>query len=123
MKGSEIGGTFKIDPVAYTGSAVRAASRKGLSNRFNELLRYSNVDDMEPANQREMLVLQYRGRARRLALGMMKKWRSRIEKDEFESIVDLSLCEAAKLFKPGIGCSFTSYLFYHLFDPFDSESL
>ena len=83
-------------------------------NKFEELSHYANSDDMEPTTQREMLVLLYRERARKLAMSLMKRWRARVERDDFDSAVDLSLCEAARLFKPGVGCSFTSYLFYHL---------
>ncbi len=103
-----------VDGVSLQGNTARKTKGSGFTNRFEELAKYSNVDDMEPENQREALVLMYRGRARKLAMSLMKRWRARIEREDFESTVDLSLCEAAKLFKPGIGCSFTSYLFYHL---------
>lgn len=103
-----------VDGVSFLGNAARKPSLNGFTNKFEELTKYSNADDMEPENHREALVLLYRGRARKLAMSLMKRWRARIEREDFESTVDLSLCEAAKLFKPGIGCSFTSYLFYHL---------
>lgn len=99
---------------SLVGNVARRAIKVQSPNKFEELAKYSNADDMEPESHREALVLLYRGRARKLAMSIMKRWRARVEREEFESTVDLSLCEAAKLFKPGIGCSFTSYLFYHL---------
>lgn len=64
--------------------------------------------------QREQLVLKYRLKARKLGRSIMRKWQSRIDINELDSIVDLSLCEAAKRFNPTMGASFITFLFYHL---------
>lgn len=63
---------------------------------------------------RDDLVLNNRDKAKKLARSMLRKWRSRLELDEVDSVVDLSLCEAAMRFDPKRGASFITFLFYHL---------
>ena len=63
---------------------------------------------------RDELVISNRDKARKLARSILRKWRSRIDLDEVDSVVDLSLCEAAMRFDPKRGCSFITFLFYHL---------
>lgn len=63
---------------------------------------------------REEYVIRYRGKARKLARSILRKWRSRLDIQEVDSLVDLSLCEAASRFNPERGASFMTFLFYHL---------
>ena len=70
-------------------------------------------DTLSPLEQEEM-VLEHRIKARSLAHSILRRWHSRIEAEEVESIVDLSLCEAVKRFKRSKGASFITFLFYHL---------
>ena len=63
---------------------------------------------------REELIIQNRSRARKLARSILRKWHSRLDLEEVDSIVDLSLCEAAQRFNPQIGAGFMTFLFYHL---------
>jgi RNA polymerase sigma factor (sigma-70 family) len=64
--------------------------------------------------QQEALIMKYRAKARKLGRSMLRRWHSRMELDEVDSIVDLSLCEAVKRFDPYKGASFMTFLFYHL---------
>jgi len=64
--------------------------------------------------QQEALIMKYRPKARKLGRSMLRRWHSRMELDEIDSIVDLSLCEAVKRFDPYKGASFMTFLFYHL---------
>lgn len=64
--------------------------------------------------QQEALILKFRERARKLGRSMLRRWQSRMDIEEVDSVVDLSLCEAVKRFNPSIGASFMTFLFYHL---------
>lgn len=64
--------------------------------------------------QQEALILKYRAKARKLGRSILRRWHSRMDLDEVDSIVDLSLCEAVKRFDPFKGASFMTFLFYHL---------
>ncbi len=60
------------------------------------------------------LVLEYRVKARKLARSILRKWHARLDIQEVDSVVDLSLCEAVKRFDPKKGASFMTFLYYHL---------
>jgi len=64
--------------------------------------------------QQEALIIKYRMKARKLGRSILRRWHSRMDLDEVDSIVDLSLCEAVKRFDPLKGASFMTFLFYHL---------
>jgi len=64
--------------------------------------------------QREELVLEFRLKARKLGRSILRKWQARLDLQEVDSIVDLSLCEAVKRFDPSRGASFMTFLYYHL---------
>lgn len=64
--------------------------------------------------QQEALILKYRVKARKLGRSMLRRWHSRMDLEEVDSVVDLSLCEAVKRFDPHKGASFMTFLFYHL---------
>jgi RNA polymerase sigma factor (sigma-70 family) len=66
------------------------------------------------AQEREDLVIEFRLKARTLAHSILRKWHSRLDPQEVESIVDLSLCEAVRRFNKHKGASFMTFLFYHL---------
>jgi RNA polymerase sigma factor (sigma-70 family) len=69
--------------------------------------------DLSPAQQ-EALIVKYRIKGRKLGRSMLRRWNSRLDIDEVDSIVDLSLCEAVKRFDPTKGAGFMTFLFYHL---------
>lgn len=64
--------------------------------------------------QREQLILSHRDNGRKLARSMLRKWRVRLPSDEIDSVVDLTLCEAAARFEPSKGAAFMTFLFYHM---------
>lgn len=63
---------------------------------------------------RELLVINYRLKARKLGKSILRKWHARLDLEEVDSIVDLSLCEAVQRFDPRKGASFMTFLYYHL---------
>jgi RNA polymerase sigma factor (sigma-70 family) len=63
---------------------------------------------------KEKLILKSRNKARKLAKSLLRRWNARLDILEIDSIVDLSLCEAASRFSPDVGASFMTFLFYHL---------
>lgn len=63
---------------------------------------------------RARLILRSRLKARKLARSILRKWNARLDLNEVDSIVDLSLCEAAARFSPDMGASFMTFLYYHL---------
>ena len=64
--------------------------------------------------ERSELVLEFRMKARKLARSILRKWHARLDLQEVDSVVDLSLCEAVKRFNPTKGASFLTFLYYHL---------
>lgn len=64
--------------------------------------------------QQEALIIKYRLKARKLGRSILRRWHARMDLDEVDSLVDLSLCEAVKRFNPSKGASFMTFLFYHL---------
>jgi RNA polymerase sigma factor (sigma-70 family) len=73
------------------------------------------VKDGEPTPyQQEALIIKYRTKAQKLGRSILRRWHSRMDIEEVDSIVDLSLCEAVKRFNPQKGASFMTFLFYHL---------
>lgn len=88
----------KAKPVKVVALPIRKkAKRKGLT-----------------ARQQEALVIEYRLKARKLARSILRKWHSRLDLQEVDSIVDLSLCEAVRRYNPDKGASFMTFLFYHM---------
>jgi len=64
--------------------------------------------------QQEALITKYRLKARKLGHSILRRWHARLDIEEVDSIVDLSLCETVKRFNPYKGASFMTFLFYHL---------
>jgi RNA polymerase sigma factor (sigma-70 family) len=64
--------------------------------------------------KRDALVIEYRVKARKLGRSILRKWHARLDLEEVDSVVDLSLCEAVKRFDPSKGASFMTFLYYHL---------
>lgn len=67
-----------------------------------------------PQYQQEALIMKYRIKARKLGRSILRRWHARMDIEEVDSIVDLSLCETVKRFDPERGASFMTFLFYHL---------
>jgi RNA polymerase sigma factor (sigma-70 family) len=64
--------------------------------------------------QQEALIIKYRMKARKLGRSILRRWHARLDLEEVDSLVDLSLCEAVKRFNPFKGASFMTFLYYHL---------
>lgn len=64
--------------------------------------------------ERSEMVLEFRVKARKLSRSILRKWHARMDLEEVDSIVDLSLCEAVKRYDPTKGASFMTFLYYHL---------
>jgi RNA polymerase sigma factor (sigma-70 family) len=92
--------------------AARAAKSAAKVIKLSEA-RKSKVAPPTPYQQ-EALIIKYRLKARKLGRSILRRWHARMDLDEVDSIVDLSLCEAVKRFDPSKGASFMTFLFYHL---------
>ena len=64
--------------------------------------------------KRNETIIEFRVKARKLARSILRRWHARLDLEEVDSIVDLSLCEAVKRFDPTKGASFMTFLYYHL---------
>jgi RNA polymerase sigma factor (sigma-70 family) len=62
----------------------------------------------------EELIIKYRTKARKLGRSILRRWHARLDIQEVDSIIDLSLCESALRFNPTKGASFMTFLYYHL---------
>lgn len=60
------------------------------------------------------LILSHRENGRKLARSLLRRWRVTMLAEEVDSIVDLSLCEAAGRYEAEKGASFVTFFFYHL---------
>jgi len=80
----------------------------------NEISYAESTNSYLSAELKEEHILRFRGKARKLARSILRRWRSRLDISEVDSLVDLSLCEAADRFNPDRGASFMTFLFYHL---------
>ncbi len=97
--------------------ALRVVSRTPTplrSTKQQATLRVATVDDGPLTHEHEELIVQYRTKARKLGRSILRKWNVRLELDEVDSLVDLSLCEAVRRFDAAKGASFMTFLFYHL---------
>lgn len=100
------------------GAAVAARASKKAGKKSQKVVELAVVAQekkgaITPAQQ-EALIVKYRLKARKLGRSILRRWHARLELDEVDSIVDLSLCEAVKRFNPFKGASFMTFLYYHL---------
>ena len=94
------------------GKTAKKAVRKGklLKLPLSKIKRSKGLSD----EKKTELVIEYRLKARKLARSILRGWHARLDLDEVDSVVDLSLCEAVKRFNPRKGASFMTFLYYHL---------
>lgn len=77
----------------------------------------SNDETLKAAARSEAvqdLILRHRENGRKLARSLLRRWRVRMSADEVDSVVDLTLCEAALRYCSERGASFMTFFFYHL---------
>ncbi len=85
------------------------------ANNNNDEITFSFEGKSElTKDDKDLVVVEYRNKARKLAKSILRKWHSRLDLEEINSVVDLSLCEAVKRYDPTRGASFITFLFYHL---------
>ncbi len=100
---------------AKASAAFKARLAKKASKAKLKLVKPAPKGDGAPTPlQQEALILKYRLKARKLGRSILRRWHARMDLDEVDSLVDLSLCEAVKRFNPTKGASFMTFLFYHL---------
>jgi RNA polymerase sigma factor (sigma-70 family) len=93
------------------------SSKVGSSKSAHKVveLKVAKTESQTPTPaQQEALILKYRLKARKLGRSILRRWHARLDLEEVDSIVDLSLCEAVKRFNPYKGATFMTFLFYHL---------
>ena len=99
-------------------AAIAARAAKMAAQKGAKVIKLSSARKAAAAPptpyQQEALIVKYRLKARKLGRSILRRWHSRMDLDEVDSIVDLSLCEAVKRFDPAKGASFMTFLFYHL---------
>jgi len=103
----------KVKSAAIAARAAKTAAKK--SAKVIKLSEARKAKQAPPTPyQQEALIVKYRLKARKLGRSILRRWHARMDLDEVDSIVDLSLCEAVKRFDPAKGASFMTFLFYHL---------
>jgi len=99
-------------------AAIAARAAKSAAKKNAKVIKLSDARKAKAAPptpyQQEALIVKYRLKARKLGRSILRRWHARMDLDEVDSIVDLSLCEAVKRFDPAKGASFMTFLFYHL---------
>lgn len=94
-----------------------ALKRKAIVKKQNKPA-LKSIKGGKPSKRRvaavEKIILEHRENGRKLARSMLSKWHVRMPADEIDSVVDLTLCEAAIRFDPTRGASFMTFFFYHL---------
>jgi RNA polymerase sigma factor (sigma-70 family) len=112
MKMARIAVKRKVD---NTDSTLTLVPKKA-SRVLGKVIQLRKEEKKEPLTprQREALVTKYRLKARKLGRSILRTWHSRLDLEEVDSVVDLSLCEAVRRFDPTKGASFMTFLYYHL---------
>lgn len=97
---------------------VRIQSRAARSKKPAKVVKLfpASTKKIEVLSQeeRDELVITHRVQARKLARSILRKWHSRLDLQEVDSLVDLSLCEAVRRYNPAFGASFITFLYYHM---------
>jgi len=81
--------------------------------KVDKAQKHSNASENHSVPHEE-LILEYRTKARKLGRSILRRWQARLDLEEVDSVVDLSLCEAVQRFDPSKGASFMTFLYYHL---------
>ena len=96
------------------GGAVKAKAANCKQAEKRQVKSVSKKKRDKQEQQIAELVLNHRENGRKLARSILRRWRVRMPADDIDSIVDLSLCEAARRFSDDHGASFMTFFFYHL---------
>ncbi|MFO0416355.1 MAG: sigma-70 family RNA polymerase sigma factor [Pseudomonadota bacterium] len=91
-----------------------SATKKRAARHLKAVVLEAKIAESLTPFQQEALIMKYRLKARKLGRSMLRRWHARLDLDEVDSVVDLSLCEAVKRFDASKGASFMTFLFYHM---------
>ncbi|MCI5064803.1 sigma-70 family RNA polymerase sigma factor [bacterium] len=97
-----------------TAKRKRKSVRVSATKKATGKQKVQRSDSKLSARAQEKMVLEYRIKARKLGRSILRKWHARLDLQEVDSVVDLSLCEAVRRFDPGKGAAFMTFLYYHL---------
>jgi len=103
----------KIGGTARGSKKVRVVRKAGATKKSSKTAKKSKSVALTESQVFD-LILEHRENGRKLARSILRKWRVRMPMDEIDSIVDLSLCEAAKRYDSSKGAAFMTFYFYHL---------
>ena len=112
--------SVQIKKASTNSPKLRLISKVGLPKRSSRVSRAeltvasASLESALSADGREALIIEYRIKAQKLGRSILRKWNCRLDVEEVDSLVDLSLCEAVQRFDASKGASFMTFLFYHL---------
>ncbi len=97
-------------------AGVAAVSKRTATKSKTKKIVKKTASKLSSSGERRIakLVLDHRDNGRKLARSILRRWRVRMPVDEIDSIVDLSLCEAARRYCLKHGAAFLTFFFYHL---------
>lgn len=64
--------------------------------------------------EKDDIIMEHREKGRKIARSILRRWNCKLNLEEVDSVVDLSLCEAVRKFNPNKGVTFVTFLFYYL---------
>ncbi len=102
----------QIRPLSRIQTARKTPGKAALTLQATDQVAAS--EKKQPEIDTNRLILEHRENGRKLARSLLRRWRARLNAEEIDSLVDLTLCEAAKRFSPIHGASFMTFMFYHL---------
>ncbi len=65
-------------------------------------------------NRSAQRIIEHREIGRKLACRLLREWRVQLNSDDLDSIVDLTICEAAGRFDEARGVRFTTFLYHYM---------
>lgn len=100
-----------------TKTVAKSAAVNSSAKTAKRVTGKAKIAEVQPVKKQlsyDELILTHRDNGRKLARSMLRRWHVVMPLDEIDSLVDLTLCEAAKRYDVDKGASFITFLFYHL---------
>lgn len=97
-----------------TSISRKSSPNKAISTKKDKKSTKTKSPSVLSQEECDELVIEFRVKARKLGRSILRKWHARIDLEELDSVVDLSLVEAVRRFDPTKGASFMTFLYYHL---------
>lgn len=98
--------SYQNYPVISEGSLDDGISYTDLNSK--------GLSDHLSVEELQNIIITNRESARKIAHSLLRRWRVTLPLEETESLVDLTLCEAANRFSPEHGASFMTFFFYYV---------